>query len=166
MMKTVSLSEITQIAENLLGAKQQWHFHLLTPSCKLNQKKEHAFVLEDISHDQIFVHYSIGAQMNLGKQLLKKLHGIDVQKIANSNPSSSAEMKKILDSVQHLTRQGKLWHHHMLLPQCIYNPHPGKWTVYFEDKETGNILTSVTPTEPVNDLQIIESLYYQQKTIA
>lgn len=165
-MKTVSLAEITKIAHQLLTKKQSWHFHLLTPTCQLNKAKKHAFVLEDISSNQIFVHYSNTPQMALGKQLLKALHGIDLNKDNTTKLPTSNRMLKILNRALELTHQGKLWHHHTLLPQCIYNPNVGQWTIYFEDPENHQVLTSQGDQEPKNDLLCIEKLYYQQKTIS
>lgn len=51
----------------------------------------------------------------------------------------------------------------MLYPACHFNPHPGKWTIMFEDQESGEVLESVTDQEPKTDLKHIEKLFYDQK---
>ena len=167
-MNQVSLQTIKQKAETCQAQGKKWHFHLLTPTCKLNSKNKHAFVLENTSDNEIGISFSDKPQMQLGQKLLKLLHGIDVSIKSSSTTSSriSKGTREILERAKTLNQQGKFWHHHTLLPQCQFNPHPGRWTILFEDQEKNETFESVTKKEPRNDLQLIETLYYQQRDLS
>jgi hypothetical protein len=162
----VSVDEIKERAKNLYQEGKSWHFHILTPKCQLNSSDRFAFVLENATEGEVFVVYTESPLMNLGKELVKFLHGdvVDKEREKSKETKISEEAKKIVDRAQKLTNQGKPWHHHMLFPDCIFND-SGKWMVIFEDQEKGKILRSTTDEEPKNDLKAIETLYYQQKTL-
>lgn len=53
----------------------------------------------------------------------------------------------------------------MLFPDCTFNKHKGKWAIIFEDAERGEILYSISTTEPKDDLKHIETAFYAQKDI-
>lgn len=161
----VNLSKITQLAQANIRQHKPWHFHLLTPHCQFNREPKHAFLLEDISSSKTYVAYSVKPQMALGKRLLKLLHGIDVNKKVKDPKPASPKVKSILKLAQELTSQGMYWHHHMLLPDCALSRHPGKWVIIFEDQKHHRLLESASLDEPVSDLMLIESLYYQQKSL-
>jgi hypothetical protein len=165
-MKAVSIQEIKQKAQRLNKSNKKWHFHILTPNCQLNQKKKYAFILENTTDNKVFVCYSEKPYMNLGKKLLKLLHGIDAVQKGNKEKSPvSSTVKTILKRAKELNQQGKFWHHHLLLPDCIFNQHQGEWVIMFEDQENKQTLTSITDHEPKEDLVQIETLYYQQKAL-
>ncbi len=165
-METVTIKEVKSKAKQFSESGKQWHFHILTPECQLNDKKNYALVLENTSDNETFVRYSDEPYMNIGKELVKLLHGGDVVKDSQVEVESdqpSAQAAKILTKAQQLNEAGKSWHHHMLFPGCRFNTHPGKWVIMFEDKEAGQIIESVSSHEPKTDLQPIETLFYQQK---
>ena len=76
---------------------------------------------------------------------------------------SSEHVAKLLVRAKELTAHNIFWHHHMLFPGCKYNTHEGKGVIVFEDMETGEVIESVSDTEPISDLQHIEGLFYGQK---
>lgn len=164
-MKSASVEEIVTTAEELNAKHSPWHFHLLTPVCLINNAVEYALILEDSSAHETFVCYSARPFANVGKQLVTLLHGrqvVDqVKPAAKTKPSPAVE--KIIERAKAITGQKILWHHHLFFPDCIYNPHPGKWTLTLEDPQNKYVLESVTNTEPQADLQLIEPLFYAQK---
>lgn len=167
-MKQLTIAQIEVKAQKLHKQGKNWHFHMLTPNCRLNTKSQHAFVLENSTDNQIFVAFSQKPQMKLGQKLVKLLHGDQVVQNKSSTPlaPSNPKVKQILKRARELNSQGKFWHHHMLFPDCIFNQHEGRWTIYFEDQENNRVIESVSEDEPKDNLQQIETLYYQQKTIS
>lgn len=162
-MTIISVKQINKLTQAFIRQKVNWHFHLLTPNCQLNKQKQHAFFVENNSNNKTYIAYTQTPQLKLGQRLLAQLHDVKV----GITPKAKASLgtQKILSRIKQLTQQNKNWHHHMLLPECIFNPKPGKWTIMFEDQEKGEVLYSHSQNEPKNDLQVIETLYYQQRTI-
>lgn len=165
MMVKIRKNQILKTAQVWARAKKQWHFHILTPECLLNDTSQYVLVLENTTDGQVLACYSAKPYMDLGKKLVAILHGNVVQpqqdQEVKSQPSPSAW--EIIQRAKQLNQQGIAWHHHMLFPGCKYNKHKDKWVIIFEDKLTGEILESVSDTEPKNDLKYIETLFYQQK---
>ena len=166
-MKEVSKDRIVELASDFAERDVSWHFHILTPECQLNDSDRYALVLENATDEAAFVACSDEPYMDVGKQLVKLLHGADVvregddEKGAEGTPSAS--VAKILERGRELMEANVYWHHHMLFPDCIYNRHQDKWTIVFEDMEAGEIIESVTKDEPKGDLKLIETLFYSQK---
>ena len=164
-MKQISEELIEQKARELAAQKKLWHYHLLTPSCKFNDRKEHAFFLENNTDNEYFVSYSDVPAMSLGKRLLQILHGEDLLNNQSEQVSVSESTKRILDKAAQLNARGKNWHHHVFFPHCVFNKYPGKWNITFEDVESDSVLESVSSENPKEDQKEIERLYYLQKTI-
>ncbi len=164
-VKEISLQEIRAKVDQFIEEKKAWHFHLLTPACKFNKKDKFAFILENTTENEIYVHYSAAPVLELGKELLSLLHGVNVLKKENQSQKQSPTLQTILKKARELNQQGKFWHHHMFFPNCIFNKNKGKWVILFEDQETNQIIESIYNSEPKEDLKQIETLYYQQKTI-
>ncbi len=72
-------------------------------------------------------------------------------------------IKRVVELAEQWQSEGKKWHFHMLFPDCIFNKHKGKWKIVFEDKDSEDVLESVTDTEPLSDLRAIEALYFAQE---
>jgi hypothetical protein len=165
-MNKASIDQIKTKAQDLSNAGKKWHFHILTPECQLNETDKYALILENTSDGEVFVCYSDEPYMNIGKELVKLLHGDDVVKENTTeadNSKLSEQVTKILKRAKKLNAKGTSWHHHMLFPGCRYNKHHDKWVIIFEDKEAGEIIESITSEEPKSDLLHIETLFYQQK---
>ena len=165
-MKLLSIGEIKKKAINLAKSGSNWHFHILTPACKLNNEDQFAFILEDSDSNTSYVFYSNKPSMALGAELVKLLVNKDIL-VEKSKVKSkiSAKVQKIKKRAEELTKQGKFWHHHMLFPKCIFNKHKGNWTIMFEEQKLKQIIESVTENEPKSDLKELEILYYKQKTL-
>lgn len=164
-MKKTGVGELRQIAKELASSGKKWHFHILTPECQLNDSDKCAFVLENADDNEAWVCYSDQPQMDLGKELVKLLHGNDVVKGEGEEIEipPSPQVKELLKRASDLNRRGKFWHHHMLFPGCRFNKYKGKYVIVFEDQEKGEIIESVSDGEPKCDLQHIERLFYSQK---
>jgi hypothetical protein len=144
--------------------QQRWHFHILSPECQLNTEKQYALVIENTDTQESHTFHSTKPLMDMGKDLIQLLHGKDVivQNAAALSPPSPI-VKTMLKQARLTSKHGKFWHHHLLFPACKYNPHPGEWTLIFEDQESGTVLESVTTDEPKSDLKHIETFFYSQK---
>lgn len=165
-MRIVTVEKIKTTAEQLSKLGKKWHFHILTPECQLNDKNSYALILENVSDSETFVCDSDQPYMDIGKELVKLLHGKDVVKDSRQESRKvkpSAQVERILEKAKQLNKAGKAWHHHMLFPGCKFNRHSDRWVIIFEDKEVNEIIESVSDDEPKNDLQHIETLFYQQK---
>jgi len=166
-MTESTVKEIKSTAKDLQTKNINWHFHILTPQCQLNDTNKFALILEDTEHHQSWVTYSDQPYMDIGKELVKILHGDDVIKNTNSQTSSetkpSKTVERLLKRAKKLNQSGKFWHHHMLFPKCQFNQHQGSWVIIFEDQENGEVLESVSENEPKEDLKHIETLFYSQK---
>lgn len=162
-MIDVSIKEIIEIAKKLVSEKKKWHFHLLTPDCVFNDRKDYALVFEDTGAGETFVNHSEVKQEAESKALLELLHGIKADEKQKVGDSISLNAKKIAERAKELTAKEISWHHHALFPDCVFNKSKGKWVVMLEDPETGKVLESITAEKPDADLQLIEPLFYHQK---
>lgn len=160
----MTTTQLKQIARQYAEQGKNWHFHILTPKCQLNEVDKYAIVLENTTDNEFYVVYSEDPQMEIGQELVALLHGKDVIKKASSKDSvsPSEQVQRLLDRAKQLTTKGVFWHHHTLFPGCKYNKHVGKWVIVFEDQEKGEIIESLTDDEPKSDLQYIEGLFYKQ----
>lgn len=162
-MEQTSIEQILQKAKDYHTGKQVWHFHILTPECCLNDRPEYALVLENTTSNYSFVNYSLTRPFNVGKILVQLLHGNDVTREETSDPSdASAGVKEILLKAGQLSAAHKFWHHHLFFPDCAFNKNKGRWTITFEDQESGKTLESVSDSEPKADLKHLETLFYRQ----
>ena len=164
-MKEIAIEQLISIAKKLHSDNKRWHFHMLTPDCLFNEKKDkHAFVLENEEKNDVFVTYSDNRYMNVGKELVKLIHG---DKIVENDEKDSEivdeKIKIMLEKARKLNEKDIHWHHHMLFPNCIFNKYKGKYCIIFEDSEENKVIESVTADEPTNHLRVIEILYYNQK---
>ena len=140
---------------------EKWHFHMLTPDCSFNKVHDkHAFLLENTSTNEIDVVYSSRSHLEMGKLLVKLLHGEQILKEARSEASQHPDFLKILARAKSLSAEHKHWHHHMFFPECCLNPKPGKWNICLEDD--GKLLQALYEEEPSADLRQLEALYYSQ----
>lgn len=163
-MQEITIEKVMEKAKAFQKEGKKWHFHMLTPDCMFNQRKDkQAFILENQSDGEVFVVYSDKRYMEEGQTLVKMLHG---EKIVGQEAGSQEEhpnLKIIIEKAKRFNEQGIHWHHHTLFPECIFNKHKGKWCLVFEDKEEGKVIEATYDDEPKQDLSKIEVLYYAQK---
>ncbi len=164
-MQETSLEKIEKTARELAGLGSKWHFHILTPGCDFNDTARYAFILEDLTNKQIYVHHSDQAEKGLGEKLVRLLHGDKIldQESVSKIYRPSATVQRISARAQELNRQGVEWHHHLFFPGCRFNQNNPRYTLVFEDRPNREVLQSITDTEPVNDLKQIEKHLYARK---
>lgn len=164
-MENVDSVKILELATKYANSGEKWHFHILTPECKLNTQGKYSLVLENGTTEAVSVCYSDKPFMDIGKELVQLLHGKDVIKTKDEKKVAlpSEEVKKMLGRAEELIKEGIFWHHHMLFPYCKFNNHKGSWVIVFEDAQNNKIIESISTNEPKNDLQYIENLFYSQK---
>ena len=162
-MQTTTLSEIKTRALEFHKSGQKWHFHILTPSCSLNDKNRYAFILENTGQNPALVYFSDQAEKGLGQELSPLLHGIKLEgheeKTLDYQPSVA--MRNIINRAKELNLKAVEWHHHVLFPGCMFNKHTPKYTFIFEDSLASGTLESLSDNEPTNDLKQIEPLFYK-----
>lgn len=165
-MNKISPEELKRKAHYFAESGKNWHFHILTPGCILNDSGRYAFILENSTDGEVYFHTSDKILRDLGKELAKLLHGNDIIKDDDSEESYEHEVslaaKQILDHARELNLQHKIWHHHMLFPLCTFNESKGKWNLILEDPDNDLLLKSPSDEEPKADLKEIETLFYSQ----
>ncbi len=163
-MEEVSVEDIRAYAKRYHEAGDKWHFHILTPRCGLNPTSKYAIVLECPSKSQVYVHHSSVAEKETGKELVSLLHGNQVtQHKVDKNYKPSPEVGRMIERAKELNSQGIEWHHHMLFPDCQFNSHAPKFNLMFEDPRGEDLIESLSDDEPVDDLNQIVSLFFDQK---
>lgn len=163
-MKEIPLADIKVKAHEFYNKALKWHFHILTPTCGLNEKSQYAFVLECPEREEAYVCYSDKAEKELGKELAPLLHGAKIlnQATTDAEYSPSETVGKIIERAQALNDKNIEWHHHMLFPGCQFNSHSPQFTLLFEDPQANEIMESQSDEEPTNDLKQIETLFYKK----
>jgi hypothetical protein len=101
--------------------------------------------------------------MKQGKELVKLIYGEAILEEKASDKPPGENLKIMLEKAKKFNEAGIIWHHHLLFPNCIFNRHPGKWVIFFEDPEENKVIESITDEDPIEDLRKIEILYYAQK---
>ncbi|MFC2143628.1 hypothetical protein ACFLQN_04490 [Candidatus Aenigmatarchaeota archaeon] len=162
-MEETSIEDIMEKARSFQKQGKKWHFHMLTPDCTFNEKKDkHAFVLENVTDSETYVVYSDTRYMEQGQELVKMIHGDKITE-SSSTESDDDSISEILEKAKQLNEKEVHWHHHMFFPECEFNKHKGKWCIVFEDNEEGKIIEFLSDSEPTENLKKIEALYYAQK---
>lgn len=163
-MIDITKKEAVELVQNLHDSKQDWHYHLLTPTCQFNKSSKHAILIENVGENKQYVLHTDVAEMELSNKFSSLLHGAEVMDKKNTKLSyiPTKEVKEILNLINKLTEDGLKWHHHVFFPGCTFNSHPGKFELIIEDPKSDRRLMSVTDTEPTEDLKQIESVFYSQ----
>ena len=166
-MIEVSAERLLEIGRELADSGERWHNHVLSTDCKLNERQRCALIVEASDRAKVYVTYSDEPMMDVGRALATMVHGEDplaaagVESTADVQPDS-AGVAEMMRRAKDLVTRGVHWHHHILFPECVFNPHPGDWTLVFEDPETGETLESVTTEKPEQDIRATETLFFSQ----
>ena len=109
--------------------------------------------------------------MDVGRSLASLVHGADALEEPSNDENQeggpqpgSPIVGEMMRRARDLMARGVHWHHHILFPECVFNPHPGSWTIVFEDPDNGETLQSVTSDKPAKDIRITETLFFSQST--
>lgn len=159
-MQVLPIHEIEARALEANSANKSWHFHILTPTCKFNDRQEYALVLE--LDNNVAVHYSDKPENELGKKLAPLMHKADVlNQEDDSSYYPSGNMKMVIDRARELNSKGIKWHHHLISRDCVFSSDDANYSLVFEDPELG-IIEHKSADEPIDDLKLIEPLFYSQ----
>ena len=171
-MEEISLEEALDWARLWTKTGRGWHFHVLPAGCRFNNRPgSSALVLESPAEGRVLAVYSGDDFVRASQVLVQLLHGNEIlDRDQARTTSNEAQIQAILRRAGELRRRGIRWHHHMLFPDCTLNRHPGRWTLVFEDPETGRearagrraSIEVVYDEEPVADLRRIEVAYFEQ----
>jgi hypothetical protein len=167
MATNIDISELDQIANGLADSGRRWHFHIASAQCRLGDgDHDITFVLEDVSNDKVYRAQATQSDVAVGERLARRLHGSEVFDDSSTTQALdelSAEQAALVQRARSLSESQTPWHHHMLFPDCAFNPSPGLWTLQLE--APGSSHTAASTCEPKAALSIIEKLFYAQSTI-
>jgi len=142
-------------ARAIAAAGARGHLHTTLPGCLITGRPRRAIVLEATDESAVYGFFDDQAVEERAKPLAILLHGAD------SVPDDGDELQPACAMVNRMAdrmRAGK-GHFHILNPVCLANPHPGRWTILFEDEELG-VLESVSDERPLADIRLVERLIY------
>jgi len=152
----LSYEQLSDEAGRIVRSGGCGHIHTTPPGCGITGSPRRAIVLEATDHGQAYAFFDERPIEARARPLAILLHG------AESVPEPGEHLQQpACDAVVRMAdrmRAGR-GHFHILNPVCMANPHPGKWTIVFEDAELG-ILESVSDERPLADIRLIEQLIY------
>ena len=151
----VSYEALVAKANALAKAGSRGHLHTTLPGCLITGSPRRAIVLEATDESAVYGYFDNQPIEDRAKPLAILLHGAD------SVPDDRDELQPACPAVNRMAdrmRMGK-GHFHILNPACLANPHPGRWTILFEDTELG-ALESVSDERPLADIRLVERLIY------
>jgi hypothetical protein len=153
----IPLENCGGIGAALHAAAANWHFHVLSPVCLYNPFPDHfALVIEEDGNLPMIA--DAGTTFpEVDKDLVKLLHGQDILD-ARMTSDVTAASSRLLSHVKALQDAGEAWHHHMHFVGCVFNPHPGKWSISIESRDT--FFAEAYSEEPVEILREVEVIYF------
>lgn len=157
----IPLETCFDLAMGLKDANKKWHSHVLSPGCAHNPYHDsYAVVVEDDSDGIAYIARSDGFP-EVDKDLVKILHGDDILDASKATAGKdgaeiSSEMLKRLIEID---GKGIAWHHHMNFPDCVFNPHRGKWAITIES--AAGTFSEAYDDEPIDVLREVEVIYFR-----
>ena len=157
-MIEVSCADLVARVHLVVERRGRGHIHTTVPGCRITGSPRRAIVFESTDEGKTFAFFSDEPIEALAKPLAIALHG------AESVPSDGETLDPVCEAVQKMAArmQAGKGHFHILNPVCQANPHPGRWTILFEDDELGPF-ESVTDDRPLADIRLVERLIYAQR---
>jgi hypothetical protein len=151
----LSYEELEARVGRMVRAGSRGHLHTTPPGCTITSSPRRAIVVEATDEGRVYAFFDDAPIEARAKPLAILLHGAD------SVPDEREVLAPASPAVNQMAarmREGK-GHFHILNPVCLVNPHPGRWTILFEDDERGS-QHSVTDERPLADIRLIERLIY------
>ena len=154
-LEHVTHDELVAAAQRAAASGTAAHLHTTPPGCLITGSTRRAIVLEVTAGGRACAYFSDDPIEALARPLAILLHG------AESVPDAEEALEPASAAVASMAERmrGGHGHFHILDPSCQVNPHPGRWTILFEDGELG-ALESVTDERPLADIRLIERLIY------
>lgn len=163
-MKDISLEDLKATAEELAANGAPWHFHVVTSACNiLPYRSGVVFVLEDSAAGGVYSADATEADLDAGAYLLGLLHPGVTDKQPTVPEGSLNSNDELVAKAREYLAAGTHWHHHVLFPDCEFNPSPGHWTVTLEGDD--EIMQESFAEQPKALIQEIEPLFYSQKSV-
>jgi hypothetical protein len=152
----VSYDELVATARQAAESGAAAHLHTTPAGCLITGSPRRAVVLEMTGEGRACAWFSDEPIESLARPLAILLHGPE------SVPDDAEMLEPAGAAVEHMAdrMRGGHGHFHILNPACQVNPHPGRWTILFEDRELGT-LESVSDERPLADIRLIERLIYR-----
>jgi len=151
----LSYEDLARKAHSLARAGGRGHLHTTVPGCAITGDARRAIVLEATDEAVVYAFFDTQPIEQRAKPLAILLHDAD------SVPDETETLSPACAAVNHMADRMRMGmgHFHILNPVCLVNPHPGRWTVLFEDSDLG-VLESVTDERPLADIRLVERLIY------
>lgn len=145
-------------ADRIVRTGGQGHLHTTPPGCLITGRPHHGIVLEATDEGRVLAFFDEAPIEAKARPLAIRLHG------AESVPDESETLEPVCAAVAEMGERMRLGkgHFHILNPVCLVNPHPGRWTILFEDADRG-LLTSVSDVRPLADVRMVERLIYARR---
>ena len=172
-LREVSAGWLLKLGDELVAKGERWHNHVLSTDCTLNDRPQCALVVEASDRNEVYVVYSDEPMMDVARRLATLVHRADPlasqHERANRPTEEELELEMgspnvaaMMERAAQLSARGRHWHHHILFPECVFNPHTDRWTILFEDPETGETLKSVSDERPADDIRVTETRFFSQ----
>ena len=170
-MNLIPFDSLMDMAEALKAAGTKWHFHMISPTCCLDQSTaKYSLVFEDEARGEVFAcHFPDRPVSKMHKMALLR-YGPDFLKTektpapspATDRSPTNADFQKIMEQAKRCRADGTAWHNHHLPPRCMLNPKPGKHCIVFENEASGKALYAFYDHDPTNDLAALEGLFFTE----
>jgi hypothetical protein len=156
LLESVTYDELVLRARRSLETGRPAHLHTTPPGCLITGSPRRAIVLEAAGDAQTCAWFSDAPIEALARPLAILLHGVETV------PDDADELEPACADVEYMAdrMRGGQGHFHILGPSCLVNPHPGQWTILFEDRERG-VLESVSDDRPLAGIRLVEQLIYK-----
>lgn len=145
-------------ADRIARTRAQGHLHTTPPGCIITERGRHGIVVEATDEGRVLAFFDDQPIEARARPLAILLHGPES---VPDDTESLAPASAAVETMAERMRLGK-GHFHILNPVCRVNPHPGRWTILFEDAEQG-VLTSVSDERPLADIRLVERLIYASR---
>ena len=148
-------SQLTSAGERAKASGLRGHIHTTPPGCALTGRAERGILFESTDERRTCAFFDTATIEARAKPLAILLHGAD------SVPDDADVLSPASDAVNRMAERMRLGkgHFHILTPECLANPNPGRWTIVFEDADLG-VLESVSDERPLADIRLVERLIY------
>ncbi|MDA0702873.1 MAG: hypothetical protein O3A96_06495 [Proteobacteria bacterium] len=164
-----TVADCVAAAERFAAAGNDWHNHVLKPDCLLNPHPGlYGLVIENTTTGEILAYFDKINPIAEEKYIVELRHGKNITQSAGSDGGDAAKTAEpaLLGHARALTDEGADWHHHMLMPGCIFNPNPGRYTITLEKSGGGAVLDShISDDEPDAVLREVEHLFFTKEGV-
>ena len=154
----LSYTALAEKVDQIVRARARGHIHTTVPGCVITGTARRAIVLEATDEGKAYVFLDERPIEDRARPLAILLHGKD------SVPADTEDLEPASAAVTAMAERmrGGKGHFHILNPVCLINPHPGRWTMLFEDVERGPI-ESISDERPLADIRLVERLIYAKQ---